>query len=551
MNSPNTERRVVIAGTGQEVGLRSSDLLGSGGEGAVYAAPFDSGLAAKIYTRTPADIGVKLGLMVSNRPNVPIDEEDRISISWPEDLLYEPGSYNMVAGFLMRRVEGRPANTYYSPTLRQREASHFNYEYLLTAARNIARAVDIFHGNRFVIGDINESNIYIEDSASIALIDTDSFQVTDRQNARIYRSPVGKPEYTPPELQGHRFDSVDRTSDHDLFGLGVIIFQMLMEGVHPFDGRYAGQGDPPQREERIADGHFVYSRSRRVPYTPPPTSPSWDALHPDLRERFIQCFDTGHDDPRNRPTATEWVETIENAVWSLTTCNRNSQHKSFNHLPACPWCDRAGRLGKDPYPDRLFGSGGLKSIGPPPPNAPAVQQPGPPPAQQPAYPAAQQPGYTPVQQPTYPAVQQPGAPPVQQSRRSAIRRGAARTGIALSWAFNLTLRVSRMFWAKPWAVTGAGFLIFVIAMNFALRQHPISTVVTAVGTIGMAVGYGLRRDEPALGWSLITLSSLIGVVGFIFMLSFVPLPAFVALGGGVVTWVGFVKVGRRGWSGRR
>ena len=547
MTSPNADRRVVIAATGQEVELRSSDILGSGGEGAVYAARFDSALVAKIYTRIPADIGVKLGLMVSNRPNVPIDEEDRISISWPEDLMYEPGSYNVVAGFLMRRVEGRPANTYYSPTLRQREASHFNYEYLLTAARNIARAVDIFHGNRFVIGDINESNIYIEDSASIALIDTDSFQVTDRQNARIYRSPVGKPEYTPPELQGHRFDSVDRTSDHDLFGLGVIIFQMLMEGVHPFDGRYMGQGEPPQREERIAEGHFVYSRSRRVPYTPPPTSPSWDALHPDLRERFIQCFDTGHDDPRNRPTATEWVETIENAVWSLTTCNRNSQHKSFNHLPDCPWCERAGRLGKDPYPDRLFGSGGLKSIGPAPPTAPAVQQPGPPPVQQP--------GSPPIQQPAYPAVQQPGAPAVQQPRRSAVRRGAARTGRALSWAFNLTLRVSRIVWAKPWAVTTIGILIMLIGINFALLQHTASTVTTIVGAVGMAIGNGLRGDEaPELGWIVIGIAGLIAAIGFVFMFTFAPLPLFVALGGGAVVTVGLAKMGKfrqRDWRRRR
>ena len=372
--------RVLVAGVGRRVTLRASDIMGSGGEGAVYSAPFDRDLVAKIYTRTPDDIETKLRLMIGNQPGVPIDEEDRISIAWPEDLLLDDrASSGRVVGFLMRRVEGRPVNMCYSPLLRQKYIPHFNYEYLLTAARNIAKAVDIFHGNRFVIGDINESNIYVTDAASIALIDTDSFQVRDRQNARVYRSEVGKADYTPPELQGRNFDSVDRTPDHDRFGLAVIIFQLLMEGSHPFDGRYVGQGEPPQREERIAEGHFIYSQNRRVPYAPQPFALPWDTLHPDLRERFIECFDVGHDHPGNRPTATEWSDTIENVIGSVATCGRNSQHKYFDHLSECPWCERAGRLGRDHYPALSFGNiptpiaspisrGTRRTSSPPPPS---------------------------------------------------------------------------------------------------------------------------------------------------------------------------------------
>ena len=60
-----------------------------------------------------------------------------------------------------------------------------------------------------------------------------------------YRCPVGKPEFTPPELQGRLFAHLDRAPEHDLFGLAVLIFQLLMEGTHPFAGVFLGHGGRP------------------------------------------------------------------------------------------------------------------------------------------------------------------------------------------------------------------------------------------------------------------------------------------------------------------
>src|SRR5712691_4689158 len=89
------------------------------------------------------------------------------------------------------------------------------------------------------------------DTALVTLVDTDSFQVCEPHNGVVYRCPVGKPEFTPPELQGCPFAQVDRAPEHDLFGLAVLLFQLLMEGTHPFAGVYQGHGDPPPYETRI------------------------------------------------------------------------------------------------------------------------------------------------------------------------------------------------------------------------------------------------------------------------------------------------------------
>ncbi len=108
--------------------------------------------------------------------------------------------------------------------------------------------------------------------ALITLVDVDSFQVSDSTSGAIFRCPVGKPEFTPPELQGKAFADIDRTFAHDLFGLAVGMFRLLMEGIHPFNGVFSVQGDPPLLENRISSGQFPHGK-RRVAFRPKPSAP--------------------------------------------------------------------------------------------------------------------------------------------------------------------------------------------------------------------------------------------------------------------------------------
>jgi DNA-binding helix-hairpin-helix protein with protein kinase domain len=78
------------------------------------------------------------------------------------------------------------------------------------------------------VGDINHSGFLISPEAKVKLIDADSFQVSD--GAKHYFCKVGVPEYTPPELQNQPLGGVLRTSNHDAFGLAVVIFQLLFMG---------------------------------------------------------------------------------------------------------------------------------------------------------------------------------------------------------------------------------------------------------------------------------------------------------------------------------
>ncbi|MEH1900695.1 MAG: tetratricopeptide repeat protein [Nostoc sp.] len=326
--------------------------LGRGGEACVYTVPSDNNLVAKIYHKPTTAHADKLQAMLANPPENPTASLGHISIAWPEDLLRAADGKNSILGFLMPRIQGmRPIIDFYNPRTRREHCPLFNYQYLLRTARNLAAAFAALHASGYCIGDVNESNILVSDTALVTLIDTDSFQVPDRNNNVVYRCPVGKPEFTPPELQNKTFAQHDREISHDLFGLAVLVFQLLMEGTHPFSGIFQGAIEPPPYEARIASGHFTYSEKRHVPYLPTPIAPPWEILHPGLQELFVRCFEEGHNNPLLRPSAQTWLSAIAEAEDSLITCTTNPQHRYNSHMRSCPWCERTVRLGgRDPFP---------------------------------------------------------------------------------------------------------------------------------------------------------------------------------------------------------
>ncbi|TAF52151.1 MAG: DNA-binding protein [Oscillatoriales cyanobacterium] len=346
--------------SGQLIAIDTNSAIASGGEGRIYPIAKDSSLVAKIYHKPTDEDGDKLTVMFSMPPDAPIAEPGHASIAWPLDLLHTVGGREKIVGFVMPRVNKvLPVHTFYTPKTRREQKPLFNYLYLHRTARNLASAVNALHVRGYVIGDVNESNILVTDTALVTLVDTDSFQVRDPYTGYVYRCPVGKPEFTPPELQGQTFRDIDRAPEHDLFGLAVLIFQLLMEGTHPFSGVYLGTGEPPSLEARIRSGHFP-SGTKRIPYRPMPAAPPFEMLHPRLRQMFLRCFEEGHSNPSVRPDAKTWVNAIREAEDSLITCSKNSQHKYGNHLSRCPWCDRAKLLkGRDPFPSRGAVSNGL------------------------------------------------------------------------------------------------------------------------------------------------------------------------------------------------
>ena len=185
--------------------LKLGTRIGRGGEGEIYAIDGTTDRAAKFYTvKDKAGREAKVRKMISNG----FSNKSQL-IAFPITSLFD-GAGRFV-GFTMQRVNGhKPLHELYSPGARKAEFPKADYRFLVRTAANIARAVASAHVASCIIGDINHSGILISDKATATLIDADSFQIID--GATRYLCKVGVPEYTPPELQGQRLNSVVRTS---------------------------------------------------------------------------------------------------------------------------------------------------------------------------------------------------------------------------------------------------------------------------------------------------------------------------------------------------
>jgi hypothetical protein len=340
--------RYRLEGLSIEIELQT-EPFGKGGEGNIYALASDDRLAAKIYHKATPVPGDKLAAMIARPPADPMARTGLVSIAWPTHRLLTPDEAPRVAGFLMPRVQGaRPIHEIYNPRSRLELSPGFHFGYLMRTARNLANAVSALHASGYVVGDLNESNVLVNNRAVVTLVDTDSFQVPAGE--RVFRCQVGRPDYTPPELRGTRFGEVDRRQEHDAFGLAVLIFQLLMQGIHPFQGKFIGQGDAGEIRQRIAAGHWPYARSRQVPFEPNPHAPPLVVLPPAVRELFQRCFDEGHTQPARRPTAAEWGAALKEGEALLQICPANRHHLSPCGLTACPWCLLAQARGRDLFP---------------------------------------------------------------------------------------------------------------------------------------------------------------------------------------------------------
>jgi DNA-binding helix-hairpin-helix protein with protein kinase domain len=319
--------------------LTLGDEVGRGGEAAVYKLPAQPASLAKLYHQAPrAGYDLKLAWMQANPPPDPTLALGHASIAWPLQLLYD--ERGQLIGYSMGYVQNAvPLLQVFNPKLRAKTLPSFNRRYLHRTARNLSAALGALHATNYVVGDLNESNVMVTPSALVTLIDADSFQVQRREGAKpvLHPCPVGKPEYTPPELQGKTFTEVPRQPEHDRFGLAVLVFQLLMEGNHPFRALWLAAGDPPEIAARIRDGHWPYARRLGLPLAPPRHAPPLDSLHPELVALFQQCFMAGHVRPADRPTPEAWERALSAAEKALTTC-RNG-HLYSRHLGRCPECE--------------------------------------------------------------------------------------------------------------------------------------------------------------------------------------------------------------------
>lgn len=326
--------------------VRLDTKIADGGEGTVFNIVGDSNVVAKTYHNSiEKNLADKLAAMTCyGRVNPALFE----FAAWPKELLLDK-SHTAVVGFLMQKFVGyRSIHQLYGPKDRQTYFPDADWGFLVHAALNCSIAFEAIHSRGHVIGDVNHSNVFVNNTAMVKLIDCDSMGMRD-VNRWFPCSEVGVVDFTAPELQGVSLTGIQRTQNHDLFGLAVIIFHLLL-CRHPFMGvlRVPNSFESPEIGSSIASSDFAYSQSRQTKLIPVKNWPLLDCLSSDIAELFERAFDApAPGAPPQRPAAKAWADSLRRFEKSLKKCSKNGGHRYYAKNKDCPWCSIISSRGYD------------------------------------------------------------------------------------------------------------------------------------------------------------------------------------------------------------
>ena len=309
--------------------------LGEGGEGEIYSILNDRSLVAKIYKEK---ISIKKEYKLRQMLKISTKQIDRYT-AWPIDLLYDPHNKSL-CGIIMKNISRYVAlHEVYNIRYRLENIPHYSWEDLIKISINIASAFREIHQAGHIIGDVNENLVLVNtNNNQVKLVDCDSFQIYS--NKTLYPCDVVTENFTPPELQGVNIKNVTRTTNHDNFGLAVLIFHLLIMGRHPYTGIFpnniSNQINSNIKKFLYPYAENSYSLEKNI--TPPPNTITPKILLPVvIQELFLRAF--SEQNKTTRPTVNEWIEKLNSLQSkSIKSCDIYKYHKYYSRLDSCPWC---------------------------------------------------------------------------------------------------------------------------------------------------------------------------------------------------------------------
>jgi DNA-binding helix-hairpin-helix protein with protein kinase domain len=321
---------IVYGDNGERLELEG--LIGSGGEARIFAVRNRPAIAVKLYIDPSTDKHDKLVGMTSM--SQPVFRSRSPVTCWPSMLVYSDVNCSKFAGFAMERLtHHRPLYELLTRKSRLAVAPNWSYRYSIVTAANLSAAVSAIHDAGCVIGDLNSSNVLSHSTATVRILDCDSFQLRHSRTGKLHYCEVARPEYCAPELIGVPLKTTHRDRQHDYFALAVLVFQLLTDR-HPFDATTIDDR-AGSIEEKIKRGMFP-SVGRSDCSPPPNMQQTYGGIPPYIRTLFEKTFAGGQANANNRTPASQLFSALSQAVNEIALCPNG--HEYWSTASNCRVC---------------------------------------------------------------------------------------------------------------------------------------------------------------------------------------------------------------------
>lgn len=326
--------------------IKLGRYVAKGAAGEIYKVEGAPGKVAKLYLHQQelAQYGLKVAAMIATPPELPplrIKAKHYIQIAWPEARILDgKGKFR---GFLMPEVDLATAtelsNILQKAQRRNKKLPEFYGARVLLAA-NLSMLMHELHSAGHCMIDMKPENIRFYPGANyLAILDTDGFFINCTGGGKKYPSEQYSEQYIAPEAAQKL--SKDLGVEQDLFALATIVFQLLNNGIHPFQGRDR-KNNPNTIQERIFKNLYAYGMQSHDRVDPSPQS-----IHEFFEDSTRLLFDYSFTKTTGRPTALEWRDHLRRLISSntLRRCSRNpGDHAHYSK--GCGLCKQEERLAK-------------------------------------------------------------------------------------------------------------------------------------------------------------------------------------------------------------
>jgi hypothetical protein len=315
--------------------VRLGDPIAQGAAGTIHRIVGEPGVVAKLY-KNPKDLPeyrAKISAMLLARPNLPSfkhDGREYVQIAWPTAAIVDKkGGFR---GFLMPEVDFQASteleNILQRSARLRKQLPEFSGARVLLAANLAALMADLHALGHYMV-DMKPINMrFYPRRWNLAILDTDGFSVNG-----VNRVPAKQfsDEYIAPEAAGKKPEQLGH--DQDCFALAVIIFRLLNNGIHPYQGVDASN-HPTTLQERVFAGLYAYGVKLHPTVKPSPAS-----VHSYLEKSTRALFDQAFQAKSPRPAATEWRDHLYGLIQSktLVKCSvKPTEHAHFSK--GCGFC---------------------------------------------------------------------------------------------------------------------------------------------------------------------------------------------------------------------
>jgi DNA-binding helix-hairpin-helix protein with protein kinase domain len=243
-------------------------------------------------------------------------------------------------GYQMPRIEKQYADSL-DIWIQEKSRRLFNlsmqYRDRLTIANRLAQLVASLHKQDIFVIDLKPTNTLVYDRIyQPVLIDCDSFSLKDSQGNRFPAHQYTS-DYIAPEALREQLRPEQLGIEQDQFALAVIVFQLMNQGLHPFQGGFRNPVDGiHSNDDRVLQGWYAYGLKSHEKVVP-----SRSSIHRSFTSETRALFDRAFISTESRPSAQEWAEHLDHFLQpdnhALNQCAANPDHQFFS--PACPFCE--------------------------------------------------------------------------------------------------------------------------------------------------------------------------------------------------------------------